>query len=528
MFAVYTRVLKARIRKWIPVPFLFHILSNTNSYVARALRNSLSQSDSKIAKFKDTFTQAETSLSTGVSIEAAIFSFKTYERIGRCLWMFGQCSFIFSDIIAAVDSNLAKLNSVSYENASGRPRCLPNTRLDIINSISHWITNASGEDDKNVLWLWGLAGSGKSTIATTVADIFTRMGRLAAFIYFERGSESRSDPLRVIGTLAYQIARSDGRLGKSTARDVIEGNQRIAQMDLASQFRELLMQPILAMEALLEEGLLLVVIDALDECGTAETRETLLAILGEELGKLPPFIRFIVTSRALDDIKIALTMNPSIKSMELAVSADDTNISIFIRSQLGDLAKKRPDLSAEIEPWPGEANILALVHRAAGLFIWAPTACRFIKAAYNATNAVAKLTVLEVHHAAQAALYSLYEVALLSCGDWNDADLKADCREVLGLILLARNPLSPNAIDQIMGRNSSRIISRFASVLSFGLPSDPVRTLHPSFRDFLSDTSRFPSEAVDSRRRLTSWRRRQTVHLLSSCSIHKRGMEACP
>ncbi|KAJ6542497.1 hypothetical protein DFH09DRAFT_928797 [Mycena vulgaris] len=51
-------------------------------------------------------------------------------------------------------------------NASSRTLCLPGTRREMLNEIAEWITVPSGSG--NILWLSGVAGSGKSTMATTV------------------------------------------------------------------------------------------------------------------------------------------------------------------------------------------------------------------------------------------------------------------------------------------------------------------------------------------------------------------------
>ncbi|KAJ7936183.1 hypothetical protein B0H13DRAFT_1560082, partial [Mycena leptocephala] len=49
-------------------------------------------------------------------------------------------------------------------------QCLTGTRVDILNFIHEWLTTPSGSSD--ILWLYGVAGSGKSTISTTVAEDF--------------------------------------------------------------------------------------------------------------------------------------------------------------------------------------------------------------------------------------------------------------------------------------------------------------------------------------------------------------------
>ena len=53
----------------------------------------------------------------------------------------------------------------------------------------------------------------------------------------------------------------------------------------------------------------------------------------------------------------------------------DHDIRIFLRYNLNFIAGER-SLGAG---WPGEHIVKHLVHNASGLFIWAATACRFIR-----------------------------------------------------------------------------------------------------------------------------------------------------
>ena len=47
-----------------------------------------------------------------------------------------------------------------------KPECLPNTRVELLDRIKEWINSPQG---KCILWLNGMAGMGKSTIARTLA-----------------------------------------------------------------------------------------------------------------------------------------------------------------------------------------------------------------------------------------------------------------------------------------------------------------------------------------------------------------------
>lgn len=60
----------------------------------------------------------------------------------------------------------AAFNSLENQYA---PMCLPNTRVELLRDIMKW---ADGSDDRCIFWLNGIAGTGKSTIARTIARTY--------------------------------------------------------------------------------------------------------------------------------------------------------------------------------------------------------------------------------------------------------------------------------------------------------------------------------------------------------------------
>src|ERR1700691_3634384 len=119
---------------------------------------------------------------------------------------------------------LKLLNPVQMD-ASARPQCLVGTRQDVLSFITGWLTTPS--EGQNVLWLHSLAGYGKSTISTTVAEYFRDLGRLGAFIFFDSNDPTHSDPNAVIRTLAYRLASFDTRI-KLAVCAVVESDKSIA------------------------------------------------------------------------------------------------------------------------------------------------------------------------------------------------------------------------------------------------------------------------------------------------------------
>jgi hypothetical protein len=252
-----------------------------------------------------------------------------------------------------------------------RSECLPNTRQVILKFVMDWLTTLSGSE--NVLWLHAMAGFGKSAISTTVAKSFRELGRLGAFIFFNRNTTD-SDPAVVIRTLSYQLARFDQSI-KSAVCDVIEDNPGIIESAIRVQFSELILRPLISFTAAHTQGPVIIILDALDECGDQMSRRSLLALLAQELIKLPAVFRFVITSRREADIDAAFRGRPNIVAIDLHFMDESKtqDIALYIHHHIAALP--HDDLACD---WPGEARIQKLITSSEGLFIWASTAMKFI------------------------------------------------------------------------------------------------------------------------------------------------------
>ncbi|KAH9834714.1 vegetative incompatibility protein HET-E-1, partial [Teratosphaeria destructans] len=81
--------------------------------------------------------------------------------------------------------------------------CLANTRVDFLKSVMNWADDSNGSC---IYWLKGMAGTGKSTIARTVADMLNKKQMLGASFFFKRGEADRSSSRKLFPTLASQLA----------------------------------------------------------------------------------------------------------------------------------------------------------------------------------------------------------------------------------------------------------------------------------------------------------------------------------
>src|SRR3984957_12983213 len=381
-----------------------------------------------------------------------------------------------------MDFNLQKLKPPLVP-ALAHSECQPDTRLDIIQFITEWVTMPS--ERNNILWLHGLAGSGKSSIATTIAKHFRRLHRLAAYLPFDR--KALSDPSSVIKTLAYGLGSFDQRIG-SIISAAISNPEELNTSSLAEQF-ELLLQPLSGLDNLQADGPIVVILDALDECGTPESRVSLLKLLAGEFQKLPLCIRVFVTSRKEQDINFAFANQPHICAQELKITSSNNkdDVTSFLHHKFAEIRHAK-HLLCLAPDWPGEKIIHTLGSHSGGLFQWCSTAIKLIEEAHDPEMKVEQLVKAPELGTAEVALYSLYTAVFEDAGPWEDENFRNDFQAVIGTILVACQGLTLETLDQLLGmkRPALYTIQHFGSVFSWG-SGQPVQFLHPSLLDFLQD-----------------------------------------
>jgi hypothetical protein len=119
--------------------------------------------------------------------------------------------------------------------------CLPGTRAVVLDQIQRW---ADSSNDRAVCWLYGPAGSGKTTIATTIAAKYAQNNRLAGSFFFSRDpGHQRQSVDNVIATIAYQNAVSHPVV-QNKIRQVLDFDSNIFTKSLEIQFDHLLIGPV--------------------------------------------------------------------------------------------------------------------------------------------------------------------------------------------------------------------------------------------------------------------------------------------
>ena len=109
-----------------------------------------------------------------------------------------------------------------------------------MDEIESW---AKDPDAFPVFWLNGLAGTGKSTIAQTIAERMFADGCLGASFFCSRGFEDRSNLKLIFPTLAFQLAQQYPKFRSSIIR-FLRSNPDIAHESLQDQMQKLLVDPL--------------------------------------------------------------------------------------------------------------------------------------------------------------------------------------------------------------------------------------------------------------------------------------------
>ena len=380
-----------------------------------------------------------------------------------------------------------------------RRGCLRGTRKDVLWEIERWST---GEQEQRVFWLNGLAGTGKSTIAQTVAEAAFADGKLGASFFCSRDFVERSNLQAIFPTLAFQLAHQYPSFRKELLR-VLKARQDAGRGSLCSQMEMLLVGPLKTAKIST-----LIIIDALDECKDEEPSSAVLSVLSRHMDRIP-HIKFFITGRPEPRIrsgfrlKLLRPITEVFKLHDVTRSSVDHDIKLYFRTQLTDIVTTRSDCDFT-EDWPTPSNIDVLCTKAAGLFIYASTAVKFIAFRHrNPTRQLERIISLPESTAfeGRAGVDLLYTKILEQAAAdvdkvEDDEEIYSHFKTVVGAVLLANNPLSPKALSDLLRLPDiyTTLHSLHSLLLVPEATEDPICIFHKSFPDFLTDPNRCKDE----------------------------------
>lgn len=386
----------------------------------------------------------------------------------------------------------------------------------MLNDITSWVQLEGCETD--VLWLHGAAGVGKTAIAQTIAEICQENGELAATFFFSRGEIDRNNDRLLIPTLAYQISQSLELFRPYLSAAILKDSRLIFGKSLATQMRQLILQPLKQAMANRQVGEgnvpwpKLIVIDGLDECQSEAAQENILRALYTAIKQgLFPF-RVLVASRAEPQIH-DIFEGEIIRYNSIAL--DDTHdadrdIAIYLRSSFASIFRKHRNnrsMAALPHPWPSESTIQTLVSKASGQFIYAATVIRYVDVRHQLPSHRLDIALgLQVPQGivAPAPFAELDKLYLEIFSALTDPPFTL---RVLGALLLLKSPLSVDSLEDLLGLqpgDAFLALCNLHSVLRVPSSTDAsagdrqIHRFHASLGEFLFDAQRSREYHIES------------------------------
>ncbi|EGN93478.1 hypothetical protein SERLA73DRAFT_12624, partial [Serpula lacrymans var. lacrymans S7.3] len=255
------------------------------------------------------------------------------------------------------------------------PTCHHSTRGDILYDIQEW---AERIDHRHICLLYGPAGSGKSTIALTIAKQLAASKRLGATYFFSRG-ESSSDIAHLFPTLAYQLS-TNFHATQGVIQSALLEDPAILSKSLDIQYRKLVLNPSSLSQA---EGPIVIIIDALDECDGEEAVRRLIQVLAQTQCDPPYSLKFLLTSRLHFRVRqsIAAIDHSKIHVLDLQQYSADADIFAYFQSRFSAIHKENRRYMRGVKlPWPSYSDLKILVDKSQGSFIYASTLVNFVGA----------------------------------------------------------------------------------------------------------------------------------------------------
>lgn len=394
---------------------------------------------------------------------------------------------------------MPRAKDAAFNASNDRSGCLHETREEVLRALRTW---ASDPTAKQVFWLNGHAGSGKSTIAQSFAESLFVDGQLGASFFCSRDSEARSSKEKIFSTLAFQLAitnNSRSSMYRKHLLEIINADLDVGSRSLREQLEHLIVRPLNDTKS---DIVTVVVVDALDECRDEETTSSILSVLSGLISRVPS-LKFFITGRPESHIRsgFRLTNLNHVTETKRLHAVDrvsvDRDIRLFLSTKLPEVVANRSDISLP-QVWPTTADIEELTAKSAGLFIFAATVVKFV-ASRNVGRGPDELLKVVLEGAAPSDTFTSLDKLYLdilndSFRPSTNKKVLLKLRSALGLLSVTFDALSLRALGEILEMSTSGLKTLLRSLHSVifvpDTPAEAIRFFHKSFPDFLTDGQR--------------------------------------
>ena len=391
--------------------------------------------------------------------------------------------------MAALD-NFLPVHETGYRRR-GRNACLEGTRESVLHEIRCW---AEDFTEPPILWLNGLAGTGKSAIAQTVVEWCEGRHQLGSSLFCSRDTSGDGNPSLIFPILATQLAQKHPQV-RSVLVSLLQSNPDVVYESVSDQVEKLIVNPLKAVNVPT-----LIVIDALDEWVDDTLKYDILPALERWIEQVPK-VKFLVTSRPEAHI-LASFHTPLLSGLADILSLHgvaphlvDHDIRLFFERELSDLVAQNGE-----DTWLTTARVDLLCTRAAGLFVYAIATVKFMDRtdalpseqyaaiARSPQDTIHEGTVEGVHGG--LSLDSLCTSVLRASFRDNEDEDDAIVCSTLATVVLVTRPLSPTAIAALTGLEVKEVTSILYSIQSLLKIDECVSPFHELLSDLLTSTTR--------------------------------------
>ena len=333
----------------------------------------------------------------------------------------------------------------------------------MLTRIRQWSEDANSQP---IFWLKDAAGTGKSTVAATIAAEWEQSGRLAGRFFFSPNIALNKRIKYFCRTVAADIACRFPEMRRYIEDKLIESPPMESRMDFALQLGQTVFEPLAQRK---KPETVILVIDALDNCDV-DDREYLVKTL---LTQVPTIdrLKLLITSRPFQDLmdhldRSVLVCGQGVQLLD-ANNPPQDDIAIYVHSKLQTYSPE---------------DRQRVIDHSKGLFVWAATFCRTLLH----TRLGARLLSNLAHETVTGSIDQLYldvlKQALLKKSS------KESLKQVLQVVIAAFQPVSINTIISLLPavERVDDLVQDLASVVKDGHPDRPLKVLHPTFREFIA------------------------------------------
>lgn len=263
----------------------------------------------------------------------------------------------------------------------------------------------------------GSAGSGKTSIAQSIADILDKSDRLAASFFWSRSGAGRpTTNKKFVATICFQLCKVIPGLIDYVA-SALEHDPGLFDLKISKQMEQSVVLPLNNVHEAdssfgTSQGSWLLLADGLDECSGEDSQTGILDILLESLQRLSFPLRVLVSSRGDHAISASLKHHTKVVDVLSLEGGAEKDIRILFDTRFSKIRDEHSHLESFLQ-WPTNIQVDNLVRRSAGLFIYADVVMKYIELPGGNPKDTLEEVLNIGDHVALAALDAMYANILM-------------------------------------------------------------------------------------------------------------------